>query len=302
MRTHILTALAALTLAAPGAAQPARRPNAPRLTDAQVKTAEHVYKTTPQGDLKLHFCLPADWKPSDKRPAIVFFFGGGWRNGSHIQFTPQAEYFASRGLVAASADYRIANVHKTTPEKCVEDAKSAVRWLRARAGELGIDPNRVIAGGGSAGGHLAAAAALLPGFDADGDPAGVSCKPNALVLFNPALSVPDREVKDAAGQDVAARFWPNAFLTKDAPPAIIFFGTNDRLIAGGREYRDKARAQGVRAELVTADGQPHGFFNRSPYAELTVGQADRFLVSLGYLNGAPTVKPPADAPELKKED
>src|SRR5262245_40994255 len=65
-------------------AQPPRRPGAPHLTTAEVKTAEHVYKHTPQGDLKLHFYLPTTWKAADKRPAIVFFFGGGWRNGSHL--------------------------------------------------------------------------------------------------------------------------------------------------------------------------------------------------------------------------
>src|SRR4051794_25900450 len=117
----LIAALLGLIAAAPVAAQqPTRRAGAPHLTTAEVRTAEHVYKTTPQGDLKLHFYLPADWKASDKRPVVVFFFGGGWKNGSYNQFTPQAEYFASRGLVAASADYRIESVHHTTPDKCVE--------------------------------------------------------------------------------------------------------------------------------------------------------------------------------------
>src|SRR4029079_14661005 len=98
-------------------------------------------------------------------------------------FVPQAEYFASRGLVAACADYRIESQHKTTPDKCIEDAKTAIRWLRAKAGDFGVAPDRIVASGGSAGGHLAAATALLPGFDAPGENPSVSCKPNALVLF-----------------------------------------------------------------------------------------------------------------------
>src|SRR5262245_37103470 len=75
----------------------------PKLTDVKVLTADHVYKKTPEGELTLHCFMPTDWKATDRRPVIVFFFGGGWRNGSFTQFQPQAEYFASRGLVAISA-------------------------------------------------------------------------------------------------------------------------------------------------------------------------------------------------------
>ncbi len=292
---------AALLLTTTAPAQD-RRLQAPKLTDAAVGTAEVVYKTTPQGELKLHLYRPADWKASDKRPAIVFFFGGGWQNGSHVQFTRQSEYFAFRGLVCAAADYRVANQHHTTPDACIEDAKSAMRYVRGHAAELGVDPDRIVAAGGSAGGHLAAAVAMVPGFDAAGETPSVSCKPNAMILFNPALNVPGHAVKDAGGQDIADKFWPNRFVAKDAPPAIIFFGTDDRLAAGGREYRDKAKKLGVRAELVMAEGVGHGFFNRGPYAQLTVREADKFLASLGYLSGEPTVKVPAGAKPLKRED
>src|SRR5205814_10222983 len=123
---------------------------------------------------------------------------------------------------------------------------------RRRAGAA---PDRRVAAGGSAGGHLAAAVAMVPGFDAAGETPSVSCKPNAMLLFNPALAVGDAAIKDANGQNIADKFWPNKFLAKDAPPAIIFFGTDDRLNAGGRAYRDKAKTLGVRAELMMAAGQ-----------------------------------------------
>src|SRR5262245_31535008 len=90
--------------------------SAPSMTDAPVKHEDKVYKKTPQGELTLHFAFPVDWESSDKRPAIVFFFGGGWKNGSYQQFVSQSDYFASRGMVAASADYRIESVHHTTPD------------------------------------------------------------------------------------------------------------------------------------------------------------------------------------------
>ena len=163
-----------------------------------------------------------------------------------MQFVPQSEYFASRGLVAISADYRIESKHKTTPDKAVEDARSAVRFVRANAAKLGIDPDKLIAGGGSAGGHLAACTALLDGFDAADDPK-VSCKPNALVLYNPALNLTllkDRPIPGADGQDVAQAISPTLYLTKSAPPAVIFFGTGDRMLAMGTEYADEGEGTG----------------------------------------------------------
>jgi acetyl esterase/lipase len=160
----------------------------------------------------------------------------------------------------------------------------------------------VIASGGSAGGHLAACTALLDRFDAADDPK-ISCTPNALVLFNPALNLTmlkDRKIPGADGKDVAKLLSPTLYLTKDAPPAVIFFGTGDAMLAMGQEYAAKAKELGVRAELYTAADQPHGFFNRPPWIEATTAQADRFLASLGYLTGEPTVKPKDEA-KLKKE-
>lgn len=299
MRTRPFLWLVGLAIAAsPAFGQQAAKP---KLTPMEIKTAEHVFKKTPQGDLQMHLYYPPGWKASDRRPLIVFFFGGGWRNGTHQQFIPQAEYFASRGLVAACADYRILSKHKTTPDKCVEDAKSAVRWLRSKANELGIDPDKVIASGGSAGGHLAAATFSVEAFEGKDDPK-LSCKPNALVLFNPALNLKGRGVLDGDGKDISEAFSPTLFLKKGAPPAIIFFGTADRLLEQGQEYLKKSKELGNRAELYTAAEMPHGFFNRSPWTEVTARKADEFLQSLGYLTGAPTIKLPAGTKELKKEE
>lgn len=282
----------------------AGKPPAPKLTSEPCVTREVEFKTTPQGVLKLHLFSPAGVKPADKRPAIVFFFGGGWKNGSFTQFVPQAEYFASRGLVCACADYRISSIHKTTPDRCVEDAKSAMRWVRGHAAELGVDPGKIIASGGSAGGHLAAATWLVPGFEAAEDDKTISCKPDALVLFNPALNLTNiggAAIPDANGKNIAEEISPTLFLSKDTPPAILFFGTADKLGEHGMEYASKAKELGVRAELWTADGMGHGFFNKSPWTEVTAKKADEFLISLGYLKGEPTIKLPSGAPSLKRE-
>jgi acetyl esterase len=299
-----LVALFLITSLASAQAKKGKKGPQPKLTAERIRTEERLYRKTPEGELFLHLFYPPDWKKGDSRPAIVFFFGGGWKNGSYTQFIPQAEYFASRGLVAASADYRISSKHKTTPDKCVEDAKSAIRWVRRHAKELGVDPDKIIASGGSAGGHLAAATALCDRFDAADDDLSVSCKPSALVLFNPALNLTmleGRTITDAAGNDISKPFSPTFYLHKEAPPAIIFFGTADKLLAHGTEYAEKAKALGVRAELYTAADQPHGFFNRSPWCEVTARKADEFLASLGYLKGEPNVRMAAGAPVLKRE-
>lgn len=281
----------------------ARKPP-PKLTMAVVKNEERLYKTTPQGELKLHLSFPANWKPADKRPGAVFFFGGGWTSGSFKQFTSLCDYLASRGIVAASADYRIKSIHKTKPDACVEDAKSAVRWMRSHAGELGIDPHRLIVGGGSAGGHLAACTATIEGFNAASDPQGISAVPDVLVLFNPAVNIGTlARQRNASAEDIAAAdaITPNAFIKAGLPPSIQFFGTDDKLKVGGDEFITKARALGVRAEMWTAADQPHGFFNGSPWIQVTARKADEFLTSLGYLSGEPTIKLPEAAPSLKNE-
>jgi acetyl esterase/lipase len=270
-----------------------------RLTEVKVIKADHIYKKTPEGELTLHGFFPAEWKATDKRPVIVFFFGGGWKNGAFTQFVPQAEYFASRGIVALSADYRIESKHKTTPDKCVEDAKSAIRWVRANAAKLGVDPDKIIASGGSAGGHIAACTALVEGFDSPDDPKGVSSIPAVLLLFNPALNLP-REVKDAKGDDIAAKISPTRYLTKNAPPTWLVYGESDAMLAHGKEYATKAKELGVQVELLTAPKQPHGFFNRSPWIEATTHAADAWLVSKGYLTGTGNLKPSADASLVKQ--
>lgn len=286
--TRVLPLVLAAAIIVPSLA-PAQKERA-KLTDAKVTTADHVYKKTTEGELVLHGFFPPDWKATDRRSVIVFFFGGGWKNGAYTQFVPQAEYFAGRGLVALSADYRIESKHKTTPDRCVEDARSAIRWVRANAGKLGADADKIVAAGGSAGGHIAACAALVDGFDAADDPKEVSCKPAALLLFNPALNLP-RPVKGANGDDVAAKISPTKFLTKTAPPTWLVYGDGDAMLNQGKEYARAAKELGVPVELLTAPKQPHGFFNRSPWLEATTQAADAWLVDRGFLSGKGTLKP-----------
>ena len=263
----------------------------------------YIYKKTPEGNLSIDVHFPEGWKTTDRHPAIVFFFGGGWRTGTIFHFLPQAKYLASRGMVTARAEYRIKSRHGTTPDKCVEDGKSAVRWLRANAAKLGIDPQRIVASGGSAGGHVAACTWTVNGLEAEGENLSISSKPNLLVLFNPVLNcTSERHVKRIGSEKIAKLISPNLHLTKNTPPVVIFFGTKDRLETGGKEYVEIARKLGITAELYTAEDQSHGFFNRSPWLERTIYLMDQFLGRYGYLKGEPTVKLPAGKVEMKREN
>ena len=262
--------------------------------DSVRSAKEYVYKTIGERRLKMHVDFPPGWKKTDTRPVIVFFFGGGWKGGSVKAFSRQAEYFASRGLVCARADYRIKSKDGVTPDKCVEDARSAVRWVRANAAKLGIDPQKLITAGGSAGGHLAACAIIPESVEAADDDLSISTIPQAMVLFNPVLSFMHEPLQNRVNGDkeIAAKISPLLYVKTDTPPSIVMFGTNDRLKAFGDLWWAKAKEMGFRADKFTAEGEKHAFFNRSPWMERTTIAADEFLASLGYLEGKPTMEVP----------
>jgi len=273
---------------------------------ARAETRTETYKTI--GDVKLEMTIqfPEDWKAGDKRPAIIFFFGGGWVGGTPGQFENQARYLASRGMVAMCADYRVQSRQQVKPVACVADAKSAMRWARANAARLGIDPDRLAAGGGSAGGHLAAAVATLPALDDPADDRKVSCVPNALVLFNPALvlaPMAGAELKGFESRATAERFGcepaeisPASHVKAGLPPAIIFHGKADKTVpfASAELFARLMTEAGNRCEVNGAEGQQHGFFNfgrnENRFAFETLAAADRFLASLGWIKGEPGVE------------
>jgi len=213
-----------------GAPRAARSPQ-PDKTIVFKQAPDHAGK---QQDLTLHVFLPEGWKAEDKRPAIVFWFGGGFVGGSAGQFYPQAEYLAGRGLVAVSADYRV----KMGKAVAVQDGRSAMRYVRSHAAELGIDPAKLIGGGGSAGGYVAVAMGSGAGSDDKADDASVPFKPAALVLFNPAVQPP--RGKADAGPDSDKGYILPGPITADFPPAVCFYGTKDvQFLGGGRVLRDR---------------------------------------------------------------
>ncbi len=245
-----------------------------------------VYKTIGDTELKLHIFYPEGHKVTDLRPGIVFFFGGGWNEGSPSQFFPQCEYLASRGMVALSAEYRVRYRNKTTPIECVKDAKSAVRWIRSNAAERGIDPDSILAAGASAGGHIAAATGTIEYFEEEGEDLSVSSRPSALVLFNPVLDVGPTGFQHERMKDYWEKISPIHSIHKNTPPTVLLLGTRDNVIPvpAAEEYKRRMEALGLRCDVYLYKDQTHGFFNYGKkYYEPTIRDMDRFLVSLGYL-------------------
>ena len=167
-------------------------------------------------------------------------------------------------MVAARAEYRVYLKHGTSPDKCVEDGKSAVRWIRVHAGELGVDSERIVASGASAGGHVAACTGILEGYEAAGEEHSISSKPGLLVLFNPAM-VTDYRISTMikiGSKEMAENLSPNRHLKPRTPPLIMFFGAEDFHLKGARETMEIVRNLGLEAELWIAEDQSHGFYSR----------------------------------------
>ena len=270
----------------------AKKPKAAKKHDFKSAATAEVYKQASGSDLWIYRFDPPNYDAKqDKRRAVVFFFGGGWNGGKVTQFEQHAKHLAARGMVGFVADYRVQSRQQTTPRDAVADAKSAVRWIRKNSQRLGIDANQIAAGGGSAGGHLAAATGMCDTLD---DPSEtdspVSSKPNALLLFNPVYD----NGPNYYGHDRVKPWFPAISpahnITADDPPTITFLGSKDHLIkvATGEKFDEALRAVGVKSELHVYEGQGHGFFNQSKSPESfidTILKMDEFLVSLGWLDG-----------------
>ena len=211
--------------------------------------------------LRVHIFEPE--QRGRNRPAILFFFGGGWTLGYPQQFFPFAQELARSGYVAMAADYRVNSRDGSDVFDALADARSAYRWLRQNAAEFGIDQNRIVLSGGSAGGHLAAATAVIA--DTNAEPL---LPPAALVLFNPVLDTSFEEetkLKNLAklfrgrGLEVS----PLHHIAAGNPPTLIMHGDADGMvpIASSRQFCERMEKSGNDCVLVEFPDQGHGFFN-----------------------------------------
>ena len=233
--------------------------------------------------LELDLYLPSDG--DTPVPSVIFLHGGGWRTGSRRMLGPAYarvapdpfEQVAAAGIAVASVDYRLSGEARWPVQ--LHDAKAAVRWLRARGPESGIDPDRIAAWGESAGAHLALLLGLTgPGMDGDvgllgpsttvsavaawyapsdlgalpgdlgTDPAAPDSR-EALLLGAPLGSVPD----------LARAASPISYIGSDAPPILLLHGRDDRLIPCAQSERLSAALEsaGATVDLDTYPGADH---------------------------------------------
>lgn len=261
-------------------------------------TKKILYKEVNGDSLFLHVFQPK----VSKKPtaAIVFFFGGGWVAGTPKQFYQQSAYLASRGMLAISAEYRIKNEHGTTPFDCVEDGKSAIRWVREHAEELNVDPNKIVASGGSAGGHIALCTALIDGMDGSNENLNISAVPNAVVAYNPVFDTTEKGYgsKKVAGRETEIS--PCHQVKKNMPPMLLFHGTDDKTVPfeNAVRFNSLMKKAGNPSELIEFKGEGHGFFNGSffrpkgddEFFNKTMYHTDTFLKELGYIKGRPKIE------------
>ncbi|HXI01503.1 MAG TPA: alpha/beta hydrolase [Sphingobacteriaceae bacterium] len=244
-----------------------------------------IYKKVDTTSLKMEVLYPKTIEKDKKYPCIVFFFGGGWLSGNVNQFREQSNYLTKRGMICFLVDYRVQSKHHTTPFESLKDAKSAIRYIRKNADRFHINADVIVASGGSAGGHLAVATALIDGYNDLTDDLSISTKPNALVLFNPVIDTgPAGYGFDRMGNEYK-NFSPLHNIKKNAPPTIIFLGTKDNLIPveTARYYKTVMEKVKSRCDLILYEGQDHGFFNKKEFSDKTIIEADKFLTSLGFL-------------------
>jgi acetyl esterase/lipase len=246
-----------------------------------------VYKKVGDRELHLNIFEPEGFQSTDRRACFLTIHGGGWTGLEPRRQYPFAAHFAKLGLVSIAIEYRLFKRDSgTTVFDCVKDSRSAMRYVRAHAAELGIDPQKIIANGGSAGGHLAAGTALFDGVDEAGEDTSVSSTPNALVLYFPVI---DTSAEGYGAAKIGARWReisPLHHVRPGVPPTIIFHGTGDTVtpFKGAQAFHDAMLKAGNRCELVPTEGAAHGYLmrDRAMYDE-ALQRTERFLASLGYL-------------------
>lgn len=249
-------------------------------------TRQVVYKKVGERELSLDIFEPDGFKPSDKRPCFVSIHGGGWTSGSPRSMYAFADHCAKLGMVSVCVQYRL---YKAGTEvsvfDCVKYARAALRYVRAHAAELGIDPNKIIANGASAGGHLAAATAMFDGVDHADENLSVSCRPDALVLFSPVIDTSMEGYGNAKIGESWKDLSPAHQVKAKMPPTILFHGDGDTTtpIQGAKLFFDEMKNAGNRIEFVSPPGAIHTYmFKDAALYEDTLQRMDAFFASIGF--------------------
>ncbi|MBD2844380.1 alpha/beta hydrolase [Paenibacillus sp. IB182496] len=281
------------------------------------ETEKRIYKRVGAHELELLVTKPEGWRADAGLPAIVWIHGGGWKSGYPERFVPHSVRFAARGAVCFSVRYRLvgqplgadADGETATVEHCVADCRSAVRYIRMHAVELGIDPTRIAACGDSAGGHLASCLATLNEFDEPGEDTSVPALGDAVINMNGVvdltrafLDLPMQSDRDASGDEVARylrrdaqakRLSPVFHSRPGGPPMLQLHGLLDTVVLPDHAVRmhEAHLAAGNHSELVLYPDAKHAFVlydytATEAQVERAVADIDAFLTRLGWLDEA----------------
>jgi acetyl esterase len=258
----------------------------------EVKT----YKTVASAKLTAHVFQPVASGNARSRPAIILLHGGGWNAGSPEWVYDDAKRFAGLGMVAIAGEYRLSDRKDSTPLEAMSDVRDLIRWVRQKAADLGVDPHRVAVFGISAGGHLAASAAVFP----HDEESKFSAVPDALILLSPAVSIigdhwpqlllgSRAEVKDIS---------PEENIKTQLPPIVVMEGAADTEtpLAGVERFCERAKQAGGTCELhvypnlghiLSRNLEPHaqeeGPFDPDPAAMTDTHAVEAaFLVRIGF--------------------
>ncbi len=267
----------------------AAAPQAPETTPTELPGAKTlVYRESP-GPMRLFVVKPAGWKATDRRPALMFFFGGGWTTGTPKNSIFWAKFAADLGMVGIAPDYRTKGRNDVSPLGSVADSRAALRWVQDHAAELGLDPARIAVGGNSAGGHVAlwtGITATPPGSDPAEAP---RLKPAALILFSTVSDTTAERgyTPKRFGADALA-LSPLDQLDARMPPVLAFHGDADKTVplSQATALRDKLVAGGNICELHIVPGGGHNFGNDVPeWREKSRELIIAFLKQQGLVEG-----------------
>lgn len=255
-----------------------KKNNKPHYPDLMEK-----YKSTKERDIYLHIFFPKKiYESKAEYPTLVFFHGGGWKGGKPRMFYKLCDYFSNNGFECIAVEYRTGNNSGTGPREAIEDAKSAIRYIRMHAKSLMIDPNKLIVGGSSAGGHLALTTVFEKNINAVDDNLSISPIPNALVLYNPII---DTSI-DGYGYKTVKNYWkdisPLHNIYKRFPPTVIFLGTKDRLVplSTAERFCKKIKSKSGKCTLILYSNAKHSFFYKKKFYKNVRDKTELFINSL----------------------
>lgn len=249
---------------------------------------EFTYKVI--GERKLKFYIFESEIPQKNRPVILFFIGGSFSKDpvSPARFQEQAKYFTSKGLVAVCVEYRNGADEGFTPIQAIQDVKSAVRSVRENYAFLGVDPNKIVVCGSSAGAYISVSSIMFEEINNETDNLSTDHLPNALVVFAGGMD----------GVDIMKRRYPELLekstelspihhIKNCLPKTIWFCGTAERDYDQNKEFTQRMVEKGNEITFIEYENMVHGFFhfgrNNNKYYQDTIQKVEGFLKDTKFI-------------------